>query len=69
MGYARTPIGAFQGSLASLPATQLGTHVVREALVRSRIDAKEVNEVILGNVVSSGLGQAPATQVTFRAGQ
>jgi acetyl-CoA C-acetyltransferase len=66
---ARTPIGAFQGVLSSLTATQLGTHVVREALKRANVQGKDVNEVILGNVVSSGTGQAPATQVTFRAGR
>lgn len=66
---ARTPIGAFQGSLSSLSGVQLGTHVVKEALKRAAVPLNDVNEVILGNVVSSGMGQAPATQVTIRAGQ
>lgn len=65
---ARTPIGAFQGALAPLTATQLGTHAVVAALQRAKVEGKDVNEVILGNVVSSGLGQAPATQVTYKAG-
>jgi acetyl-CoA C-acetyltransferase len=65
---ARTPIGSFQGVLSTATATQLGVHVVKEALKRAKVDPKQVNEVILGNVVSSGVGQAPATQVTFRAG-
>lgn len=65
---ARTPIGAFQGVLSPLTATQLGTHVVVAALQRAKIEGKDVDEVILGNVVSSGLGQAPATQVTYKSG-
>lgn len=65
---ARTPIGAFQGSLSSLSATDLGVHAVRSAIKRAKIDVKDINEVILGNVVSSGLGQAPATIVTIQAG-
>lgn len=65
---ARTPIGAFQGSLSSLSATQLGVHAVQAAIKRAKIDVKDINEVILGNVVSSGLGQAPATIVTLQAG-
>lgn len=65
---ARTPIGAFQGSLASMSGSQLGTVAVVEALKRAKVQPEEVNEVILGNVVGAGQGQAPATQVTFRAG-
>ncbi len=69
LAYARTPIGAFNGSLSSLTGVQLGTHAVREALKRSKVSSEDVSEVILGNVVSSGMGQAPATQVTIKAGQ
>jgi len=68
LSHARTPIGAFNGALASLTAPQLGTHAVKEALKRAGVQGGDVNEVILGNVVSSGLGQAPATQVSLRAG-
>lgn len=65
---ARTPIGSFGGSLAGLSATQLGGMAVREALRRSGLGASAVNEVLMGNVLSAGLGQAPATQVAVAAG-
>lgn len=65
---ARTPIGAFQGSLSSLSATELGAIASTEAIKRAGIKVDQINEVILGNVVSSGLGQAPATQVSIRTG-
>ena len=58
----RTPIGKFQGALSSIPATKLGAIAVQEAVKRAGIDAAEVEEVIMGNVVSAGLGQAPARQ-------
>lgn len=64
----RTPIGSFGGSLANIPATKLGSIAVKGALEKAGIDAKEVNEVFLGNVVSSGLGQAPARQAAIGAG-
>ncbi|QSE96256.1 acetyl-CoA C-acyltransferase [Fulvivirga lutea] len=64
----RTPIGSFGGSLANIPATKLGSIAVKGALEKAGIDAKEVNEVYLGNVVSSGLGQAPARQAAIGAG-
>jgi acetyl-CoA C-acetyltransferase len=64
----RTPIGKFRGSLSSLPATELGAIVVREAVARAGFDPSEVDEVILGNVLSAGLGQAPARQAALRAG-
>jgi acetyl-CoA C-acetyltransferase len=64
----RTPIGAFQGGLAALPAPRLGAVVVREAVHRAGIDPKTVNEVILGNVLSAGEGQAPARQAAMFAG-
>jgi acetyl-CoA C-acetyltransferase len=63
----RTPIGKFGGSLSSLPATELGAIVVREAVARAGFDPSEVDEVILGNVLSAGLGQAPARQAALRA--
>ena len=60
--YARTPIGAFQGTLSSTSATALGSHVIKSTIKKSGINNKNVNEVIMGNVLSSNLGQAPARQ-------
>jgi acetyl-CoA C-acetyltransferase len=65
---ARTPVGKFQGVLASIPATQLGAIAVKAAVERAGIDPKEIEEVIMGNVVSAGLGQAPARQSSIHAG-
>jgi len=59
---ARTPIGKFQGTLSSVPATKLGAIAVEEAVKRAGINPQEIEEVIMGNVVSAGLGQAPARQ-------
>ena len=65
----RTPIGKFQGSLSELSATQLGSIVVKEAVQRAGIsDLNHVNECIMGNVVSAGLGQNPARQAALGAG-
>lgn len=64
----RTPIGKLLGSLATVPATQLGSIVVREVLRRSGLAPDKVDEVILGNVLSAGLGQAPARQAALGAG-
>lgn len=64
----RTPIGSFGGSLASLSAVQLGGIAVKAALKKINLDSKLVQEVFYGNVISSGLGQAPATQVAVAAG-
>jgi len=64
----RTPVGKFQGGLAPLSATQLGAKVVAEAVRRAEIDPKSVDECIMGNVVSAGLGQAPARQAALGGG-
>jgi len=64
----RTPVGKFLGGLNALSAPQLGAIVVREALTRSALLPGQVDEVILGNVVSAGLGQAPARQAALAAG-
>jgi acetyl-CoA C-acetyltransferase len=64
----RTPIGSFGGSLASLTAVQLGSIAVKAALEKAHVDPKLVQEVFFGNVVSAGLGQAPATQIAAGAG-
>ncbi len=65
---ARTPVGRFLGGLSPLSAPELGARTVRAALERSGLDPSEVEEVILGNVVSAGAGQAPARQAAVRGG-
>ncbi len=64
----RTPIGKFGRSLVGVSTTQLGAVVIEEALKRGKIPAEEVDEVIMGNVVSAGLGQNPARQSAIHAG-
>jgi acetyl-CoA C-acetyltransferase len=64
----RTPIGKFQGGLASLSAPELGAIVAREAIQRAGLEADAIQEVIFGNVLSAGLGQNPARQVARAAG-
>jgi len=64
----RTPIGAFQGALAAATASELGAAAVRAALADSRAGAGQIDEVILGCVLSAGLGQAPARQAALAAG-
>jgi len=64
----RTPIGSFMGALASCKATELGSLVVRETIRRAGVNPAQVDEVILGNVISAGLGQNPARQAALRAG-
>jgi acetyl-CoA C-acetyltransferase len=67
-GFARTPIGKLGGSLSSLTAPQLGAHAIREAIIRSGLDGKFIEEAFMGNVVSAGVGQAPARQAVIGAG-
>lgn len=64
----RTPIGSLSGSLSLLSATKLGSIVIAEALRKANLSAEQVNEVIMGNVLSAGLGQAPARQAALGAG-
>jgi acetyl-CoA C-acetyltransferase len=64
----RTPVGKFQGSLSDFSAPQLGALVVREAVKRAGIDSAQVDECIMGNVVSAGLGQNPARQAAIFGG-
>ncbi len=64
----RVPTGRFLGSLKGFAATQLGAMVVKEAVARAGVDPERVDEVILGNVVSAGLGQAPARQAAIYSG-
>ena len=68
VGAARTPTGKFLGGLASFTAPQLGAIVIREAVRRAGIDPAAIDEVIMGNVVSAGVGQAPARQAAIHAG-
>ncbi len=65
---ARTPVGRFGGGLSSLPATELGATAVRAARERAGIEPESVYEVILGNVLSAGLGQAPARRAALGSG-
>src|SRR5438445_5017096 len=64
----RTPVGKFQGSLSDLSATQLGAIVVREAVKRAGVDVAQVDECVMGNVISAGLGQNPARQAAIFGG-
>jgi acetyl-CoA C-acetyltransferase len=65
---ARLPTGKFRGSLQEIPAPLLGAHVIRAAIDRAKIDPKQVDEVFMGNVVTAGLGAAPARQAALGAG-
>ncbi len=64
----RTPIGKFRGLFSSLPVTKLGAFAVGEAVARAGFDSADIDEVILGNVLSAGVGQAPARQAALQAG-
>ena len=65
---ARTPIGKFLGSVSSVTAPELGATAIKAAMERAGIPAADVNEVIMGNVVQAGVGQAPARQAMLKAG-
>ena len=67
-GTARTPLGGFQGVFSSLSATDLGAQSIRATVSRAGIKSTDVEEVYFGNVVSAGLGQAPARQASLKAG-
>ena len=64
----RTPIGSFQGELSSFKATELGSKVVKRNLEETKLNANEIDEVIMGCVLPAGLGQAPSRQVSIGAG-
>lgn len=64
----RTAIGSFMGGLSSIPATELGAVVIKEAIERAGITNEQVDEVIMGNVLQAGLGQGPARQAALQAG-
>ncbi|OFZ81379.1 MAG: acetyl-CoA acetyltransferase [Bdellovibrionales bacterium RIFOXYD1_FULL_55_31] len=68
VGAARTAFGSFQGSLSSVPAPKLGAAAIQAALKRAGVSPEQVSEVIMGNVLTSGEGQAPARQAAIYAG-
>src|SRR5437773_9442835 len=65
---ARTPIGKFLGGLSTLQAPELGAVAIRAALQRAKVSPDDVEEVIMGNVIQGGVGQAPARQASIKAG-
>jgi acetyl-CoA C-acetyltransferase len=67
-GAARTPVGSFNGSLASLPAHELGKVAIKAALERARVETGDVSEVIMGQILAAGAGQNPARQASIGAG-
>src|SRR5438067_222925 len=68
VGAARTPMGGFQGELSSLSASDLGAAAINAAVERAGILPQDVQEVIMGNVLPAGQGQAPARQASLKAG-
>lgn len=68
IGAARTPIGSFLGGLSSLPAPKLGAIAIEAATSRANVSVDDVDEVIMGNVIGAGVGQAPARQAALAAG-
>jgi len=68
LGGARTPIGSFMGTLCQVPATKLGAVAIEGALQKANIEKNKVDEVFMGNVLTSGVGQAPARQASLFAG-
>ncbi len=68
VGAARTAIGNFLGSLKNFKAPELGGFAIKEAVKRAGISGEDVEEVIMGNVVSGGLGQGPAKQAALKGG-
>lgn len=64
----RTPIGKFLGGLSSLTAPELGALVIREALLRAKLEPSQVEDVIMGEILTAGVGQAPARQAALKAG-
>ena len=64
----RTPLGSLQGIFSSLSATDLGAHVIRAAVADAQVAPNSIDEVYMGNVVSAGVGQAPARQAALKAG-
>ena len=67
-GGVRTPVGSFNGKLSGVPASYLGTVAIKEAMKRAKVEAGEVDEVILGQILTAGTGQNPARQAAIHAG-
>ena len=65
---ARTPVGSFNGALASLPAHELGKVAIKAAIERANIEPGDVSEVIMGQILAAGEGQNPARQASIAAG-
>src|SRR6266436_4221488 len=68
VGAARTPVGAFNGAFANLPAHELGKVAIKAALERAGVEGAQVSEVIMGQILSAGQGQNPARQASIAAG-
>ncbi len=68
VGAARTAVGAFNGAFANTPAHELGAAAIKEALSRAKVDASDVDEVIMGQILTAGQGQNPARQAAMAAG-
>src|SRR4051812_35708047 len=68
LSYARTPMGSFQGALSGVSATELGATAVKAAVERAGLSGDQIDKVFMGNVLSAGLGQAPARQAAIGAG-
>ena len=64
----RTPIGAYKGTLKEIRSDQLGSIVIKEVLKKSKLSKEEIDEVIMGQVLTAGAGQNPARQASFNAG-
>jgi len=64
----RTPVGKFGGSLAGIPATELGSYVIRDLLARTKVGADQIGEIIMGQVLTAGVGQNPARQALILSG-
>ena len=67
-GAARTAVGAFNGAFATVPAHELGAAAIKEALSRAKVDPSEVDEVIMGQILTAAQGQNPARQAAMMAG-
>ncbi|MEM6903366.1 MAG: acetyl-CoA C-acetyltransferase, partial [Pseudomonadota bacterium] len=65
---ARTPIGSFSGALSSVPAHYLGETVIREVMDRAKVEANEVDETVMGQILTAAAGQNPARQAAMNAG-
>ena len=68
VGAARTPVGAFNGGLSSVSASYLGGVAIEAALQRAKVEAGEVDEAVLGQILTAGAGQNPARQAAMQAG-